>query len=50
MFGGGWLYGVCDWFFNIWFSICCLLIGVIVGVIFGFGGLVVDWIVYGYIV
>jgi TctA family transporter len=48
--GGGWLLGVKDWFANIWLSIRCSIIGVIVGVIPGLGGSVVDWIAYGHAV
>jgi len=48
--GAGWLQGVQDWFKNIWLSIRCSLIGVIVGVIPGLGGSVVDWIAYGHTV
>ncbi len=46
--GGGWLTGVRDWFANIWLSVRCSIIGVIVGVIPGLGGSVVDWIAYGH--
>lgn len=46
--GGGWLDGVKDWFANIWLSIRCSIIGVVVGVIPGLGGSVVDWIAYGH--
>ncbi len=46
--GGGWLAGVKDWFANIWLSVRCSIIGVIVGVIPGLGGSVVDWIAYGH--
>lgn len=46
--GGGWLIGVRDWFANIWLSVRCSIIGVIVGVIPGLGGSVVDWIAYGH--
>ncbi len=46
--GGGWLTGVRDWFSNIWLSVRCSIIGVIVGVIPGLGGSVVDWIAYGH--
>jgi TctA family transporter len=46
--GGGWLTGVRDWFANIWLSVRCSVIGVIVGVIPGLGGSVVDWIAYGH--
>lgn len=48
--GAGWLKGVKDWWKNIWLSIRCSLIGVIVGVIPGLGGSVVDWIAYGHTV
>ncbi|MEO0401970.1 MAG: tripartite tricarboxylate transporter permease, partial [Pseudomonadota bacterium] len=48
--GGGWLVGVKDWFANIWLSVRCSIIGVIVGVIPGLGGSVVDWIAYGHAV
>ncbi|NNK56737.1 MAG: tripartite tricarboxylate transporter permease, partial [Desulfofustis sp.] len=48
--GAGWLKGVKDWWVNIWLSIRCSLIGVIVGVIPGLGGSVVDWIAYGHTV
>ena len=48
--GGGWLLGVRDWFANIWLSIRCSIIGVVVGVIPGLGGSVVDWIAYGHAV
>jgi len=48
--GGGWLMGVKDWWANIWLSVRCSLIGVIVGVIPGLGGSVVDWIAYGHTV
>ena len=46
--GGGWISGVKDWFSNIWLSVRCSIIGVIVGVIPGLGGSVVDWIAYGH--
>ena len=46
--GGGWMNGVRDWFSNIWLSVRCSVIGVIVGVIPGLGGSVVDWIAYGH--
>ena len=46
--GGGWFKGVADWFANIWLSVRCSIIGVIVGVIPGLGGSVVDWIAYGH--
>ncbi|MFK7865818.1 MAG: tripartite tricarboxylate transporter permease [Alphaproteobacteria bacterium] len=48
--GGGWLDGIKDWWANIWLSLRCSLIGVIVGVIPGLGGSVVDWIAYGHAV
>lgn len=48
--GAGWLDGVRDWFVNIWLSVRCSIIGVIVGVIPGLGGSVVDWIAYGHAV
>lgn len=48
--GGGWFLGVKDWFANIWLSVRCSIIGVIVGVIPGLGGSVVDWIAYGHTV
>jgi len=48
--GGGWASGVRDWFANIWLSIRCSIIGVVVGVIPGLGGSVVDWIAYGHAV
>ena len=46
--GGGWAEGVHDWWQNKWLSMRCSLIGVIVGVIPGLGGSVVDWIAYGH--
>lgn len=46
--GAGWADGVKDWFANIWLSVRCSIIGVIVGVIPGLGGSVVDWIAYGH--
>ncbi len=48
--GKGWLDGVRDWWRNIWLSIRCSAIGVLVGVIPGLGGSVVDWIAYGFTV
>ncbi|MSU90247.1 tricarboxylate transporter [Rhodobacteraceae bacterium 2CG4] len=48
--GGGWMDGVRDWFANLWLSVRCSLIGVVVGVIPGLGGSVVDWIAYGHAV
>lgn len=46
----GWMQGVRDWFNNIWLSTRCAIIGVVVGVIPGLGGSVVDWIAYGHTV
>ncbi|MEM9784582.1 MAG: tripartite tricarboxylate transporter permease, partial [Pseudomonadota bacterium] len=48
--GAGWLDGIRDWFTNVFLSIRCAVIGVIVGVIPGLGGSVVDWIAYGHTV
>ena len=48
--GAGWTAGVRDWFANRWLSVRCSIIGVIVGVIPGLGGSVVDWIAYGHAV
>ena len=48
--GKGWIDGVRDWWRNIWLSIRCSVIGVMVGVIPGLGGSVVDWIAYGFTV
>ncbi len=48
--GAGWFDGVRDWFANIWLSVRCSIIGVVVGVIPGLGGSVVDWIAYGHTV
>jgi len=48
--GGGWMEGVKDWWANKWLSARCSIIGVIVGVIPGLGGSVVDWIAYGHAV
>lgn len=48
--GAGWKQGVRDWYENIWLSVRCSVIGVIVGVIPGLGGSVVDWIAYGHTV
>jgi len=48
--GAGWLDGVRDWASNLFLSIRCSIIGVIVGVIPGLGGSVVDWIAYGHTV
>jgi len=46
--GSGWLTGIKDWWINRWLSIRCSIIGVLVGVIPGLGGSVVDWIAYGH--
>ncbi|WGW04131.1 tripartite tricarboxylate transporter permease [Tropicibacter oceani] len=48
--GAGWADGVRDWFANKWLSVRCSLIGVLVGLIPGLGGSVVDWIAYGHAV
>lgn len=48
--GAGWIDGIWDWWRNKWLSIRCATIGVIVGVIPGLGGAVVDWISYGHTV
>ena len=48
--GSGWLRGVRDWAANFWLSVRSAAIGVIVGVIPGLGGSVVDWITYGFTV
>jgi len=48
--GAGWREGVRDWWKNRWLSIRCSSIGVLVGVIPGLGGSVVDWIAYGHTV
>ncbi|MEQ8356034.1 MAG: tripartite tricarboxylate transporter permease [Kiloniellaceae bacterium] len=48
--GSGWFEGIRDWWANIWLSIRCSVIGVIVGIIPGLGGSVVDWIAYGHTV
>ncbi len=48
--GLGWAQGVRDWWQNIWLSTRCAAIGVVVGVIPGLGGSVVDWLAYGYAV
>jgi putative tricarboxylic transport membrane protein len=45
--GEGWLQGIRDWWANKWLSLRCATIGVLVGVIPGLGGSVVDWIAYG---
>lgn len=48
--GAGWVDGVIDWWKNKWLSLRCAAIGVLVGVIPGLGGTVVDWIAYGHTV
>ena len=48
--GGGWWLGIRDWWNNKWLSVQCSIIGVVVGVIPGLGGSVVDWIAYGHTV
>ena len=48
--GSGWKNGISDWWANKWLSARCSIIGVIVGVIPGLGGSVVDWIAYGHTV
>ena len=48
--GAGWLDGIHAWWSNIWLSLRCSSIGVLVGVIPGLGGSVVDWIAYGHTV
>lgn len=48
--GGGWMDGVRDWVANKWLSVRCSIIGVVVGIVPGLGGSVVDWIAYGHTV
>lgn len=48
--GAGWMDGVRDWMKNKWLSVRCSIIGVVVGIIPGLGGSVVDWIAYGHTV
>jgi putative tricarboxylic transport membrane protein len=48
--GAGWLDGLRDWWRNIWLSTKCAVIGIVVGIVPGLGGSVVDWIAYGYTV
>ncbi|MEN9060840.1 tripartite tricarboxylate transporter permease [Ponticoccus litoralis] len=45
--GDGWSQGVSDWWRNKWLSLRCAVIGVVVGIIPGLGGSVVDWLAYG---
>ncbi|MEM8841543.1 MAG: tripartite tricarboxylate transporter permease [Pseudomonadota bacterium] len=46
--GAGWWDGVAAWWQNRWLSLRCAAIGVVVGVVPGLGGSVVDWIAYGH--
>ncbi|MBY8974581.1 tripartite tricarboxylate transporter permease [Rhodobacteraceae bacterium NNCM2] len=48
--GAGWWDGVASWWANKWLSLRCAAIGVVVGVVPGLGGSVVDWIAYGHAV
>lgn len=48
--GLGWVQGIRDWWVNKWLSTKCAGVGVIIGIIPGLGGSVVDWIAYGYAV
>ncbi len=48
--GPGWVDGMRDWWENRWLSLRTAIIGVIVGVVPGLGGSVVDWIAYGHTV
>ncbi len=48
--GAGWAQGLKDWYANLFLSVRCALIGVVIGVIPGLGGSVVDWIAYGHTV
>jgi putative tricarboxylic transport membrane protein len=45
--GDGWIQGLKDWWEHKWLSMRCATIGVLVGVIPGLGGSVVDWLAYG---
>ena len=45
--GDGWTQGLRDWWQHKWLSTRCAVIGVLVGVIPGLGGSVVDWLAYG---
>ncbi|MFN3661777.1 tripartite tricarboxylate transporter permease [Yoonia sp.] len=45
--GDGWVQGLRDWWEHKWLSFRCAIIGVLVGVIPGLGGSVVDWLAYG---
>jgi len=46
--GNGWRQGMQDWWLNRWLSLRCSSLGVVIGVIPGLGGSVVDWIAYGH--
>lgn len=48
--GAGWMDGLRSWWQNKWLSFRCAFIGVVVGIIPGLGGNVVDWIAYGHTV
>ncbi len=48
--GAGWWDGIRDWWRNLFLSMRCAVIGVVVGIIPGLGGSVVDWIAYGHTV
>ncbi len=48
--GAGWAAGLRDWWINRWLSLRSATIGVLIGVIPGLGGSVVDWIAYGHAV
>ncbi|MAN76339.1 MAG: tricarboxylate transporter [Rhizobiales bacterium] len=48
--GAGWTAGLRDWWINRWLSLRSATIGVLIGVIPGLGGSVVDWIAYGHAV
>lgn len=50
LLGAGWAEGIKDWWTNRWLSLRCATIGVVVGIIPGLGGSVVDWIAYGHTV
>jgi len=45
--GDGWTQGLKDWWQHRYLSARCAVIGVLVGVIPGLGGSVVDWLAYG---
>lgn len=46
--GAGWIDGIKDWWTHKMLSLRCAFIGVVVGIIPGLGGSVVDWIAYGH--